>query len=129
MNYTIPSNLTPEGLYVLYTQIGLNGLFEEGAFFNLQGNSGSARAFTVSLPVLGDSNANFVRGAISYAQFALVEAPLLLGFLSGVSADHAPEVIFYNVTPTTANFIVRQSNVIGGTTLPLSATLIVIAIK
>lgn len=118
-----------DDLFVAYSMFGVPGLIELGYFHALAGDAGSARKFTVTVPVVGASNANYVRGTLSYSSSALTEAPLLIASVSGVSANHAGSVDLFNVTATSCDFIARQSPVDGSATLPLNGTLTVVALK
>jgi len=124
--------ITPDELLVAYGQVGLVGLIDLGYFHAIAGSSDSARLFTVTVPVVGDVSApngsSFVQGTLDYSTHNLTEAPLLLGFVGSVTADHVPSVTLYDITATSCRFIARQE-AFTGPSAPLDSTLNVVALR
>ena len=113
MNFPqIVGPITSEQLYIAYSQVGIEGLIELGYFNALSGGDNSPRLFTVQIPVVGDAThpngASFVQGTLDYTAHNLEAAPLLLGFVGSVPADHVPSVTLYDITATSCRFIARQ---------------------
>jgi hypothetical protein len=128
-----PENVTIDQMFRAYSSFGTQGLIQLGYFESLKGDAGSARKFTVTLPVVGNTadplGDTFLRGHIDFSSQGLTEAPLLLASLSNVSANCVPTIDLYNVTKDGADFCAKQANATGGATPQLNGTLTVVALK
>ncbi|MDQ0121544.1 hypothetical protein J2W17_000481 [Pseudomonas lini] len=133
MTFESVTDVSIDDLYRALSRFGVLQTAELGYFHAIKHGDSLPILFKLSIPVVGDLEnsygPNWATGTIDYSDKGLTTPPKLLGFLEGISADHAGSFDLINITATSVDYVVRQNGFGSGVeALPLDATFTIIAL-